>query len=38
MSAPEAQLSQFKDALKLMKKKCTVLEGKLNGWIYAINA
>ena len=37
MSAPEAQLSQFKDALKLMKKKCTVLEGNLNGWIYATN-
>lgn len=31
MSTPEAQISQFKDALKLMKKKCTVLEGKLNG-------
>lgn len=31
MSTSEAQISQFKDALKLMKKKCNVLEGKLNG-------
>ena len=31
MSTAEAQLSQFKDALKLMKKKCTALEAKVNG-------
>lgn len=32
MSQQSNQLAQYKDALKLLKKKCQVQETQLNGW------